>query len=252
MDVSGKPRGHDRARPLGAPIDYVLKQPLPNHTYSVALVAMCLEAIDARRYKRKIHEAGKRLVETQQDGGSWSYPVGRTDNSNAQFAVLGLRAAARAGFKVPKRTWRAAHDYFLGNQNRDGGWSYSAGGAEGASTASMTAGGVSSLLICGENMSLTEEERTALDAAVDRGFTALGAKMNIGKDRLYTLYGIERAGVLGRRTLIGGKPWYAPGAARLVEEQDRDGSWVGHYDKVVETAFAILFLKKFTVPITTR
>ena len=76
--------------------------------------------------------------------------------------------------------------------------------------------------------------------------------MKIDKDSLYALYGIERAGVLGRRGAMGGKPWYAPGAVRLVNEQDRRGFWTGGYNEPVQTAFAILFLKKATTPISSR
>ena len=76
--------------------------------------------------------------------------------------------------------------------------------------------------------------------------------MKIDTDALYSLYGIERAGILGGRGLMAGKPWYVPGAMRLVEEQDRDGHWRGGYIEVVQTAFAILFLKKATAPISSR
>ena len=34
------------------------------------------------------------------------------DNSNAQFALLGLRAAEDAGIEVPAETWTLAHKFF--------------------------------------------------------------------------------------------------------------------------------------------
>ena len=116
----------------------------------------------------------------------------------------------------------------------------------------MTSAGVTCLLICLENAELTDEERANLLEVIDGGFTALGEKMKIDKDSLYALYGIERAGVLGRRSLMGDKPWYVPGAQRLIEEQSRDGHWRPGYNEPVQTAFAILFLKKATAPISSR
>ena len=99
----------------------------------------------------------------------------------------------------------------------------------------MTAGGVSSLLICLENMKLDETERKELVAAIERGFDALGKKMKLDKDTLYALYGIERAGILGSKRKMAGKAWYAPGAERLIAQQTREGFWQGAYNEAVNT-----------------
>ena len=47
---------------------------------------------------------------------------GGGDNSNAQFAVLALYDAERAGVKVKQRTWELALDYWKRAQNQDGSW----------------------------------------------------------------------------------------------------------------------------------
>jgi len=242
--------GVDRKDPdLRAGVEYLRKATLPKHTYSVALVAMALEAIGGKRYRGRVRECAKQLIETQLDSGLWNYPgLNQGDNSNAQYALLGLRAAARAGVRVPERTWRRACDHFLKTTCPDGGWSYFPTHRQ-ASSSSMTAGGVSSLLICLENMKLDATQRKELVAAIDRGFDALGKKMKIGKDSLYALYGIERAGILGSRLKMAGKEWYAPGVERLIARQTRAGFWQGAYSDEVNTAFAILFLKKATVPL---
>jgi HEAT repeat protein len=230
---------------------WLLDQPVPDRTYETALVAMALNAVGGKRYKRRIAECARRLAETQNQQGYWGYPTGNGDHSNSQYAVLGLRAAARAGVKVHSRTWRAIRDHLLGVQGEDGGWSYTPANRT-HSSCSMSAAGVSCMLIVLENLEMDEEEAAKVRASIDRGFDALGEKMNLSKDTLYALYGIERAGILGSRALMGGKPWYAPGAKRLVEEQGRDGFWRGNYDVAVQTAFAILFLKKATAPISSR
>jgi len=53
----------------------------------------------------------------------WHYPSGEkmaTDHSNTQYAVLGLRAAARLGFPSPKAAWLAVIDNFLALQEPSG------------------------------------------------------------------------------------------------------------------------------------
>jgi|GEM_PF-6696703 len=147
------------------------------------------------------------------------------------------------------RVWKPALQHWLDMQNEDGGWNYVPQSRKDASSSSMTAAGVSSLLICLENGEPSLAERTTAEAALERGFSALGTQMRLDKDSLYTLYGIERASVLGRRSSLAGKPWYAPGALRILDEQGADGLWTGPYARPVDAAIAILFLKKATTPL---
>src|SRR5207302_4089676 len=67
---------------------------------------------------------------------------GGGDNSNTQFAILGLWAARRHGVPVEKALARA-DSRFRTSQNGDGGWGYMPvpgmrGGVFGGSTSSMT------------------------------------------------------------------------------------------------------------------
>lgn len=241
--------GFDRRdKRMQAALDYLQKAPVPETTYDAGLVAMALEALGAKRYRRHITACARRLLETQLDAGLWGYPTGNGDNSNTQYAVLGLRAAARAGVRIRRSTWKKIGEYFLEHRCADGGFSYAVQPAARGSS-SMTAAGVSCLLICLENGKFGEEDASAIREVVEEAFQALGAVMKLDKDTLYALYAIERSGVLGQRKVIGGKPWYVPGARRLVDDQGRDGLWRGNYAEVVETAFAILFLKRATVPL---
>src|SRR5581483_1988620 len=128
-----------------------LQAPLEK-TYKVALLAMCLEELDASKYQMKIAQCAAFLVDNQATNGQWSYgkPVdvknypyvekeksvetgvkpggardfGGTakerkkpsksiivpqtkhegdggDNSNSQYAALGLRACFDANIKLP-------------------------------------------------------------------------------------------------------------------------------------------------------
>jgi hypothetical protein len=234
-----------------AGVKYLIDQPVPETTYDLGIEAMALEAIGGKHFRRRISECAARLVATQLDAGLWGYPTGDGDNSNTQYAVLGLRSAARVGMHIPEKTWRRVRDHFLSTRCEDGGWSYQPSNRT-TSSSSMTAAGILSLLVCLENMKLAKGEGDVLTAAIAKAYTALGERMNLEKDSLYALYGIERAGVLGGRSTMAKKPWYPPGARRLLSEQNRDGSWHAQYDEAVDTSFAILFLKKFTTPISTK
>jgi hypothetical protein len=74
----------------------------------------------------------------------------------------------------------------------------------------------------------------------------------------YYLYGIERVGVLTKREFIGDQQWYNTGARWLVDQQGEAGSWqaedwgathVPYRTDTVDTAFALLFLRKATIPL---
>ncbi len=71
----------------------------------------------------------------------------------------------------------------------------------------------------------------------------------------YYLYGVERACELSGIALLNGRDWYQEGAVALLEMQEPNGTWVGptggNYRGVVETAMAILFLKKASMPVYT-
>jgi hypothetical protein len=64
------------------------------------------------------------------------------------------------------------------------------------------------------------------------------------------LYGMERASILWEIQNIGGHDWYLEGAALILSWQKPDGSWTGpHGSTVIDTAWALLFLKRGTLPL---
>ena len=73
----------------------------------------------------------------------------------------------------------------------------------------------------------------------------------------YYLYGLERAAVLGDRDLLGEHDWYLLGARYLLDMQKAGGRWstgtlgTKEYEAsdVLDTAWAILFLKRATEPL---
>ena len=67
----------------------------------------------------------------------------------------------------------------------------------------------------------------------------------------YFLYALERAGILYGTEVFGGHEWYPEGATWLLDNQQQDGAWdaVNGSNKVWDTCFAILFLRRATRPL---
>jgi hypothetical protein len=57
---------------------------------------------------------------------------------------------------------------------------------------------------------------------------------------------MERAGILARCRFMGDRDWYLEGAEWLLKQQRSDGSWRQEEDPQLDTAFAVLFLKRST------
>jgi hypothetical protein len=182
------------------------------------------------------------------------------DNSNSQYALLGLRACHDAGVVLPTEVLESAARWWRESQTPDqvpapgdvptgiapAGWGYH-GRGEGP-YGSMTAGAVGALVIC-DHILGSDWKR---DEAVKRGVEWLARRFSVtenpGRGRAhhhYYLYALERAGVLYGTERFGKRDWYAEGARLLLEQQAADGSW----NSVHDTSFAILFLKKATAPL---
>jgi len=204
--------------------------------------------------------------------------IGGGDNSNTQFAILGLWAARRQGMPVEKALARTANR-FRTTQHADGGWGYMASLGNlpglGDSTPSMTCAGLLGLAlgygnarevvlragprpgpaVGGAKKALPTEP--GKDPAIRAGFAALGTVVgqplgNAGQgflagglsDAYYLLWSVERVGVSYSLPTIGGKDWYTWGAAYLLDAQQADGSWMGKFGADVDTSFALLFLRR--------
>ena len=102
--------------------------------YSVALQTMVFAAATPKEDIVRIQSNVAWLEEAQLKPGdhalwpgSWSYKRSKTrhgDNSNSQYALLGLNAATEVGVKVKPEVWKLARDYWQRYQQRDGSWSY--------------------------------------------------------------------------------------------------------------------------------
>jgi hypothetical protein len=252
----------------------VLRNPArqPSSTYLVSLQTMVLCAAEPKKDQLLIRRNVNWLEEQQINSGSmkgaWGYPVGKGDNSNAQFALLALHEAHRVGVKVKEETWRMALGYWQSTQNPDGSWDYVPGMA---GTGSMTCAGISSIVIASGKLSQGDADDAGgrirccgeqLDNQhVERGLAWLGRNFSVdinpgahGRYVLYYLYGLERAARLTARRFIGQHDWYREGTEKLVNEQDFvsglwNGSSAGEDDPLVATSLALLFLAKGRRPV---
>jgi hypothetical protein len=210
-----------------------------------------------------------------------------------------MKAAARCGVAMDPSLWTRSLDHFLATQEKDGpttarapadpadkgvtaaasvtdrarGWGYGHAGAY----ASMTAAGVSSVVICRSELMGTAAMNATLESASEKstwdGLAWLGTRWegpkptswSAGAPDYYEAYGVERAGVLAGVERMAGLDWYGAGVPVILAAQVKDGTWSGPYapipvgrgrrmtakpcDDVVDTCFALLFLKKGTTPV---
>jgi hypothetical protein len=228
------------------------------NVYVTSLKIQVLAQIDPKKYRDEISDAAQWLADAQDAQGLWSYGPrqSRFDHSNSQFALLGLHAAAQAGARINPGVWRNALSGVNDTQKDDGGWTYQ---SRGISYGSMTAAGVSDLIILGNRIGVGKEGafedghaprcgayRTNRVLAsglawLARHFEPTSNPRHHGQHTYYWLYSVERCGILSGQRYFGRHDWYREGAEFLIKAQHEDGSW--DHD-VVDTCFALLFLAK--------
>jgi len=148
------------------------------------------------------------------------------DNSNTQYALLGLRACTDAGIEFPAEVWADAEKHLLATQCDDGGWGYRAKSSSGYG--SMSAGGLGSLIIA----KFYQDKPIQKDRNVDRAYDWLSKNFSVTENPkggfagtlYYYLYSLERAGIILDTTLFGTHDWYNEGATFLLAKQSADGS----------------------------
>jgi hypothetical protein len=173
------------------------------------------------------------------------------DNSNTQYALLGLAACMAAGLWPPNDAFDLAEKWFTAEQDNDGGWNYKEHGSN--SYGSMTAGGVSSLSII---LRAKGNQEPWKDIRIQKALKWLGDNLSFGGNpkgnnrwHFYWIYGVERAGSLAGVEWFGDRPWFKEGCDWLLSNQKGDGSFGDDKDagdKVSDTCWAILFLRRAT------
>ena len=157
-----------------------------------------------------LEEAQIKPGDPQHWPGSWSYSglkQGRPgDNSNTQYALLGLDAASEIGIPVKQTVWELRRGYWERSQKRDGSWAYTPDAKN--PTASMTCAGVSSLIISGlsgfqggellQGESIQECGSGGPDRNLERGIDWLASHFRVDQNfgggkqwQFYYLYGLD-------------------------------------------------------------
>jgi hypothetical protein len=226
---------------------------------------------DSRRLSKKALEAAARLTEARRqtpalrsaellrDLPNLSTP--RTDNSNTQFAILGLLTAEN--HDVPMERVTALLDWrFRNSLVAPFGWNYQ---PKWQTTPSMTAAALMGLALKHGLLLPNRRDRgrnvTVRDPLIQRGFFALEGMLqqyiagfhlgasDLDKLDLYCLWTVERVAVLYNLRMLGTLEWYPAGVQLLLPMQRDDGSWspAGSNclkEEAVSTSFALLFLKR--------
>lgn len=245
-----------------------------NQTYDISLAILFLARaqLDSERSEdERISSLADRLARGG-NAGEWGYfvPLGEDDgappsarrmrrmfgnqgpgdNSNTQFALLGLWAASRHGFDA-NDALEAIDTHFRKTQTREGHWGYRPGMLPGNA---MTCAGLMGLAISSARPKLAERQTArargtalAADPQFAEALNAVGRDargLNRSSD-IYYLWSLERVCVaLGLRELEG-FDWYAAGARDLLARQEGDGSWPDQpWGKLPNTCLALLFLRK--------
>jgi len=255
----------------GEPSPYVKEVPPAKDVASGAAPRSGAREFSAPGKKEKPKVRSKITVKKMKDGPATG------DNSNSQYAALGLRACHDAGIVLPNDVAQHARKWWIDSQHgADDAKGVATGGEISAPPrgwcyskqtvcdkkhhpyASMTAGAVGALAIYDYILDLDRKN----DKALRSGLAWLNAHWSVAGNEgpaefaatpaaeyYYFLYALERAGMLLDMTTIGKHDWYAEGAAKLLDDQKPDGSWVaggGRSNSTWDTCYAILFLKKAT------
>ena len=247
-----------------------------DQTYVLGLQIMVYSMAKEDQDKARIQDNADMLAKNHQPGG-WGYKGGgEPDNSNTQYALLGLHEARQAGAKVDPNLLEAVHTEYVKTQQTDGGWVYRK--SQQRVTMTMTTAGLCGLLISGKEMQqgrqkLLPDGSDPQCGQYEDDKSVAGALAWIGREfpskltreeaadtwisPYYALYGLERAGRLSGERFFGGHDWYRVGCEYLVSIQNRDGSWsaAGHKTDQLDgngsipTSFALLFLAKGRTPV---
>jgi hypothetical protein len=184
------------------------------------------------------------------------------DNSNSQYAALGLRACLESGVLIPPDVLRKAKEAWERSQKPDGSWGYGGPGnvrqaeTPGAPTyGSMTAGGIAALCILKHYLKEPVKGDSKIVSAQNwlaKNFTVAENPFYRNHHHFYYLYAMERAGDLYGNESFGPHAWYPAGAKWLIDKQQTDGQWWDNSrveNNVVATCFAVLFLRRATAPL---
>jgi hypothetical protein len=135
--------------------------------YVMALAGILLPTVDVDAYGAPTKLIRDFFYRIQKPNGAWGYRYGKNasqgDISQTQYAMLCLWTMSQLGIEVSDERVAATIRFLVAAQAADGGWpyQYSAEGAEGTPTNSLSAAGLSALLISGDMLGLYRSKLAA-------------------------------------------------------------------------------------------
>ena len=169
----------------------------------------------------------------------WMNVRGYGDNSNSQYGLLGVWAAARDERieDIPQTYWQMVLNHWLNGQGQDGGWGYSPSARGGGASGTMTCAGIASVLVCEDNLNSDDYlhckvGQSAAEKSARAGLDWLEKSLNnAGRSGMggagYYLYGVERVGLASGMKCFGSIDWYNTLCKVVLAGQDQDGAWGG-------------------------
>jgi RNA polymerase sigma factor (sigma-70 family) len=233
-----------------------LRDVKPQHTYVVGLQTQVFckanQKEDAERIKRNVEWLEKAAAWKDDQLLGWSYqvdPAGRADNSNTRYAIAGLYAAHKAGFKVKKDGfWHDVLSLYIRTQKADGGWGYISDVAR--PTHTMTHSGLICMTYANEIIGKEDKATTAAMKAA-REWITNNFRVEVSPHTMYNLDLIAALGRASEQKYIGEKDkqrdWYKEGAEWLIKHQKPGGEWqikgqaIDDF-AIASTSFALRFL----------
>ncbi|MCY2953124.1 MAG: DUF4159 domain-containing protein, partial [Planctomycetota bacterium] len=247
---------------------------LPPHasceTYTRGIRATALAVYNRPEDRQALKADLQWLLNAPNDGG-YTYSAnshGNSDNSNSQYGLLGVWAAAEVGVEVPQTFWTRVQRYWQNCQLSSGQWDYTTN-TQGAGRLSMTAAGLTSLFVTHDYLDAPlfgkEVGRPPFSKSLAAGLDYLETADNcldIGtRYPGYTLYGLERVGLASGFKYFGSHDWYPELAASILippnamlnpktldNLRDNAANQLSA-DDLIDTAFSLLFLARGRHPI---
>ena len=236
-------------------------------TYDRSLRACALAMFERAEDKKQL-QLDKAWLQSSEILGAYDYtmpPKGadpnslRWDNSNSQYGVLGMWAAALAGEDVSQKYWTDVEKHWVTCQTPDGGWAYQ--GGDGSSIITMCCAGVTTLCVTAEQQEIIaskgkKDQHVPLTKAINKALDWMGKEDHLTNFTSgqpgYALYGVERAALATGYRWFGDHDWFRELGARELKGQSPDGSWggdAGGAGQAAETAFRILFFSRGRQPL---
>jgi hypothetical protein len=248
-----------------------LRNQEPSFTYVRALQTMVFveagQGVDKERIQKNVDWLIENRVKENGKLLGWTYTSARRlpDNSNTQYALLGLHAGHLAGARIPRAIWKEIQDFYLDTQLANGGFGYNRGNA--MSYLTMDTAGLCGMIISGLELNSAREKdlkngtfencgEYKENEKLHKTLNLIGERftVNLQSRVYYNLYGIERTGRLSGLRFLGAHDWYREGSKFLVRQQAAGGQWPSQdrqFDQwpLINTSFALLFLSKGRTPV---